>query len=178
MVEKNPPLTRSIHGSILVSGVPGTGKSTFGRWLELNRRFAHIDLENDGLDRFGLRPTWDLIARLPPVDVQPFLATMHGLERPVVLDWGFPPLWLPLVQTLHAAGVTAWWFDGARAAARAAFIKRGTVSVAALDRQMHEIEQHEAVLGRFYGDRVIRAIEADGTFASAESIFASIFGQP
>lgn len=131
---------------LLLSGVPATGKSTFGRWLERNCNVAHIDLENGGLGRFALAPAWHPICRLPPPpDVTPFVSALRGLGRPVALDWGFPPVWLPLVMALHEAGIAAWWFDGDRVAARRVFMERDTVPVAALDRQVREIGKHQLV---------------------------------
>jgi hypothetical protein len=57
-----------------------------------------------------------------------------------------------------------------------AFINRGTVSLAALDRQMTDIDLNGSRLADFYERRVIDAIRSDGTFTSAAGIFATIFG--
>jgi hypothetical protein len=81
-----------------------------------------------------------------------------------------------LVRALHDAGLRAWWFDGDRAAARKAFIHRCTVPLDALDIQTPAIERHQQLLDEFYKDRVIWAIESDGTFTPAEVIFERIFG--
>ena len=35
---------------LLLCGIPGAGKSTFGRWLEESKHFKHLDMEMDGLD--------------------------------------------------------------------------------------------------------------------------------
>jgi hypothetical protein len=159
---------------MLLSGVPATGKSSLGRWLEAHHGFAHIDVENGGLNRFGLSPAWRQMYRSRPPDVTAFVEGLRKLGRPVALDWGFPVQRLPIVRALHEAGVTAWWFDGDRAAARLAFLQRGTVSVEALDRQMRGIEVHQPFLDDFYDGRIIRAINAGGSFAPADSIFATL----
>jgi len=118
---------------VLLSGVPGTGKSTFGRWAEREHGVVHIDVEQGGFDRFGLISAWRAICLLPPPDVMSFVRELQRLGQPVLVDWGFPPAVLPLVRALHDAGLRAWWFDGDRAAARNAFIHRDTVSLRALD---------------------------------------------
>src|SRR6266436_5041485 len=43
----------------LISGIPASGKSTFCRWLEGNKGFLHLNVEEDGvLDRHGLATAW------------------------------------------------------------------------------------------------------------------------
>lgn len=177
MTQEGPSALEEHLPLVLLSGIPATGKSTFGRWLEENYGFAHIDLESSGLDRFGLSPTWQRICRLPPPDVTPFISALQALACPVALDWGFPPPWLPLVEALHHAGVTAWWFDGDRAAARTAFIHRGTVPVSALEQQMRGIEANQSALDAFYQTRTVRAIEVDGSLTPADWLFTTIFGE-
>jgi hypothetical protein len=143
-------------------------------WLKQHHNFAHIDLENQGLDQFGLGDAWQGIVRLPPETVQPFVTRLREMKRPVVLDWGFPPQWLPLVRALHEAGVTAWWFDADRAAARNAFIRRGTVSVEALDQQLGLIDRHWPQLAEFYGPRIVRVLAPSGVFMTPEAISSSV----
>lgn len=75
--------------SLLLSGVPSTGKSTFGRWLEQEQGYLHIDLENGGLNRVGLGQSWEAIAKLPPPSIEAFLTELRSLGKPVALDWGF-----------------------------------------------------------------------------------------
>jgi hypothetical protein len=62
-----PALTELMaHQLVLISGVPGTGNSTFRRWIEEQHGFVPVDIENDGLDRFRLLRTWQQFAHLPP----------------------------------------------------------------------------------------------------------------
>jgi hypothetical protein len=150
---------------VLVSGIPATGKSAYGSWLHEHHGFVHVDAENRGFDRVGLADAWAVSARLPPPSLDSLVAGLHALGAPVILDWGFPPEWLPLVRAMHAAGITAWWFDGDRAAARHAFVARGTVSEAALDIQMAKIEAAWDVVQDFYGQRIVEALYRDGSFA-------------
>lgn len=159
---------------LLLSGIPATGKSSFGRWLEQEQGFVHLDYENGGLDRFGLTPAWRAICQIPPPDVTAFVSALTALQRPVAFDWGFPLPFLPLVEALHNAGIIAWWFDGDRAAARAAFVRRATVPVAALDIQMSAIGASQPLLADFYGSRVIQAISADGTFRKPQEILGEL----
>ncbi|TMC49240.1 MAG: hypothetical protein E6J14_09245 [Chloroflexi bacterium] len=160
--------------AIVISGVPGTGKSTFAGWLQRERGFTHVDADHGGLNRPELRK-WLPDCQAPSADVEPFCDALRALGERVVLDWGFPVVCLPVIRAIHAAGVTAWWFDGDRAAARKAFIERRTASVNDLDRQMAAIARHEAELAIFYEDRLIYAVAEDGTFAPPLVVFQTIF---
>jgi hypothetical protein len=93
----------------------------------------------------------------------------------VILDWGYPPAFLPLIRAFHEAGIVAWWFDGDRVAARRSFTTRGTVSIGAFEVQMSAIQAVWPELSAFYGTRVITAIKADGSFTDPVEIFALLF---
>jgi hypothetical protein len=93
----------------------------------------------------------------------------------VILDWGYPPAFLPLIRELHDAGIVAWWFDGDRIAARRSFSTRGTVSIGAFEVQMSAIQASWRELSAFYGTRVITAIKLDGSFTDPVEIFELLF---
>lgn len=174
------PTTRAIAAEdrspwVLISGIPATGKSTYGRWLEDARGFLHIDVENGGLDRLPLRVAWTDVLRQPSGNLR-LQEALAAVGRGVVLDWGYPPGWLPAVRALHESGVTAWWFDGDREAARRSFLKRGNVSVEALDVQMARIKAVWTDLADFYAGRMIRAVDRNDKYTSAEEIFTMMFG--
>jgi hypothetical protein len=158
----------------LVSGIPGSGKSEYGRWLQRERGFIHLDLENGGMDRPELYSGWQqcVSTGLPAALVE----AVDRLGAPVVLDWGFPPRFLPLVRSLHDAGVAAWWFDGDRAAARASFVRRGTVPVEALDQQMQRLDAAWPGISEFYGARVVNVVSPGGIYLPPEKISALMFG--
>jgi hypothetical protein len=123
---------------VLLSGIPGSGKSSFGRWLQAAKGFIYLDIENGALESAGLTPLWNSMFS-PQRSVTGFVSALGRMANPVVLDWGFPPLHLPIVESLTQAGVEVWWFDGDRGAARDSFLRRGTVSVECLNIQMDAI---------------------------------------
>ncbi len=157
----------------LVSGIPATGKSEYGRWLQRERGFIHLDLENGGMNGPRLRPAWqECVGSGSPSGL---VQAMQELGGAVLLDWGFPPQFLRLVRSLNDAGVAAWWFDGDREAARANFIRRATVPVEALDAQMKEISKAWPEIEAFYGHRIINVISASGSCLPPEQISALMF---
>src|SRR5438270_1286276 len=97
---------------LLISGIPCSGKSTFGGWLAAAKKFVHIDMEKSGLDEQDLRATWEPFWQ--GRDRTGFLEALEKLSASTVLDWGFPPALLGVVSSLKAGGVDVWWFDGGR----------------------------------------------------------------
>lgn len=102
-------------------------RKVYGGWLHDQHGFLHVDMEKGGFERLGLKGVWDGIAFLPPPSLQPLLAALTFLRAPVVLDWGLPPRWLPLVEAMHGSGIQASWFDGDHDAARHVFAARGAI---------------------------------------------------
>lgn len=110
---------------IVVSGVPGTGKSTYANWLCQTYGFMHQDVDWQGL------PSASVLA-----------------QRPLVVDWGFPANepaltdCIALIRSWKANSARLWWFDGDREAALESFLKRGTVPKQFWDYQMAGIDDN------------------------------------
>jgi hypothetical protein len=120
---------------LLVTGIPGTGKTTVGDYLAAEHGFDHLDFEKPatlvrffGRSETGFRSEHDALARA---------------GRSVIVTWGFvPTAQLAAVLFMRELGFEWVWFDGNRDAARRAFCRRGTVPEAALDVQLAAIDQH------------------------------------
>lgn len=158
---------------LLICGIPGAGKTTFARWLEKTKGFLDLDVERDEtLCQAGLEELWEEV--FTKRSVHPFLDALRKLNRPVVIDWGFPPSCLNIVRALQKQGVQVWWFDGDRAAARRKFIERGTVWVECLDIQMIDIESEWKEIAAVIGANVLNVLDKDGMFLSPEAIYERI----
>jgi hypothetical protein len=143
--------THPVH--LLISGIPASGKSTFCRWLEENKGFLHLNVEEDGvLDRHGLAAEW-----LPlfgtSATAAPFIEALEKFNRPVVIDWGFPPECLHAVRKLFDSGVMLCWFAADWAVASRKFIQRGNAKgpVAVFDIQLRKIEAALPEINALFG---------------------------
>jgi len=126
------------HDLLLITGIPGTGKTCCGNKFAREFDFLHHDLENQQtqtLNRFNANPAQ-------------FIGELLKEKRNVVVTWGFRPdceRSVSLVLQLRSAGFKWIWFDGNRPAALREFQKRATVSERDLHVQMHRIEQSRIV---------------------------------
>jgi hypothetical protein len=160
---------------LLIAGIPATGKSYFCRWLTREHGFIHVDVDSPTSPEARhilavLKVCWG--ART----ITAATATLGTLEPRVVVDWGFPPEQLPLVQRLKDAGTRLWWFDGDRDRARAEFVRRGTIPILCLDVQMAKIARSwEEIRGVFHPN-IIDVLGADGQRRSPEEIWEHIVG--
>jgi gluconate kinase len=122
---------------LLLTGIPGTGKTSAGEYLAHHHGFAHLEAEVfAGSRSISNRQEWETLW-------QEFLARADALKKAgksVVITWGFMPgVDDKTIRSLQAMGFTMVWFDGDRKAARREFLRRGTVPEQLLDVQLKRI---------------------------------------
>jgi adenylate kinase family enzyme len=107
-----PPPKRDLF---LIAGIPGTGKTTFGKTLAAQFGFVHSDLEDP--------PTLNCLA----ANSKKFIADMVSDNKDTVVTWGFVPDHQPSVSVVlefKTAGFKLIWFDRNRPAALKRFQER------------------------------------------------------
>jgi adenylate kinase family enzyme len=143
---------------LLITGIPGTGKTTYGDKFVNQFGFVHYDLEEpQTLNRFAGNP-----AR--------FIADAVSQKKSVVVTWGFvlDEYQTALVLQFRSVSFKLIWFDGNRSAALRAFRKRATVSEEAFHAQMHRIEETKIV--ERLQPTVINPLNAPGKFKSPKKL--------
>ena len=153
---------------ILLSGVPATGKTSFGRFLARTQDFAHYDLEGHprGWPYPELKQTWDESPVL-------FVSELRRRHPRVALDWGFPVHCRPIVSLLQGEGVRLIWFDGDRSEARRVFEARGGIALSKFEGQIADIQR--ADFPRTLECQVIATLSAGGAFLESASIESTVF---
>jgi hypothetical protein len=121
---------------LLITGIPGTGKTCYGNKFAKDFGFLHYDLEKqDTLDRLNAGPTQ-------------FIADIVSQNIDTVVTWGFAPhdpASVSVVLQFRNAGFKLIWFDGNRPAALRKFQKRATVTEELFYLQMYRIEASRVV---------------------------------
>ncbi len=147
---------------LLITGIPGTGKTWYGDKFAEEFGFVHYDLEDaQTASRFAANPLQ-------------FLADAVGQKRSVVVTWGFLPdsTQTALVLRFRAAGFKLIWFDGDRPSALRQFQKRGTVSEELFYLQMYRIEASKIV--EQLKPTIINPFDDDGQFKPVEELLREI----
>lgn len=167
MIERTPAI---LH----VCGFPGSGKTTYSRWLEREKGFRHLEFDRiltgrgsaeDGALMAGARTMTDFVQRV------------RGLRQSAVIEWGFRPYEdFQGVEELRKLGVDSWWFDADVQAARDSFRRRGDVPMEAFEIQVANITSRWPEMRDFFGDKIIPALAADGSYLAHEVIHARMFG--
>lgn len=144
--------------NLFLAGIPASGKSTFGRYLQREHGFVHLDIEISGVLRhWSLDTSWGSVLSGSP---RTFVEALNSLGRNVAVNWGFPVHCTAIVGALLEEGLEGWWFDGDRRAARELFIGRRTAPVSAFDDQVAAIEGSWACIAPLFFNRIVAAVEA------------------
>jgi hypothetical protein len=146
---------------LLISGVPGAGKTCIGDFLKNEHGFMHIDLEKDVRLLNLVHSTDEFIKTLPASNV--------------VMTWGFMPKddnSIIAVLALKASGFKIVWFDGNREASRREFIRRNTVSLDNYKTQINNINESEIV--KMINPFVYNTFDNDGCFKSQDIIYSDL----
>lgn len=134
---------------ILITGVPGTGKTTIGDFLQTEKKFTHYDVEKNGVPE------------------------LKSLDSDSVLTWGFSPddpNSLKVIHEILKAGGKMIWLDGNREASKKAFIKRADVPLSFYEFQMNKIIKLEGKIYSEFSPKIINPFDISGNFKNKEDI--------
>lgn len=141
---------------IILSGIPGTGKTTIGKYLSNHFGFSHYDFENE--TTFGLYTK----------NKRKFLAHARK-QASVVITWGFVPTkHFRNILTMQKTGFSLVWFDGNRVAAFGEFMKRGTASDIQFYNQMLDIAKRKVV--EKLNPKTINPFNNEGYFRNPDEV--------
>ena len=105
---------------ILITGIPGSGKTTIGEYLKNNFNYFHMDMESD--ENLGYLKIEKMLDN--PVE---FIEEFINKFSNIVITWGFIPgdRHIEIINMLKKDyNFMLIWFDGDRKSAKNAFIRR------------------------------------------------------
>jgi dephospho-CoA kinase len=155
---------------LLITGLPGCGKSTFVRYVRDRLGWNLLILEElppgDALQRLWLQG-------LQCGTAQAFVRALHSDPRRAIVEWGFAvddPC-LAMVKSMKGHGMRVVWFECPDDVARARFVTRGTVPEAAFDAQVAAIRQNCARIMEEIEPDVVDLLNPDGSARTTEELF-------
>ncbi len=114
-----------------------------------------------------------------------FVQTVANIGTDIVLEFGFPFVYLRDVYQLKAAGAQHWWFDANHQTAREAFIVRNEqairermpetfVPLEAFENYVSDIAAHQDEIHELFGPKIIETLKPDGTRLTVEQIHRQV----
>lgn len=145
---------------ILITGIPGTGKTTVGDYLKKNHGFTHLNLEE--------------VATLTLFSQNKIGFISNALKNnKTVITWGFMPYQqAEHVLEMRRRGFYLIWLDGNRISAFREFMKRGSVSESAFFHQMSNITSSKII--DVIQPKIVNPFDEAGEFKSIEEIVEKI----
>jgi gluconate kinase len=126
---------------IILTGIPGTGKTTIGNYLKDYYGYSHIDLENPEKNSSSEY----LCYSQNNFDPDLLFKKLKKEGKDTVITWGFYPLVHDhKLLRLQALGATLFWLDGDRELAREAWRNREEpIPDDLFDAQIEKINNHD-----------------------------------
>lgn len=158
---------------LIVCGWPSCGKTHFGAWLETNRDFRHVDLEEPDSDVEEIVALWE---ELVPESAPKFVTALRKKHPNWVLTWGAPADCMPRLEALRAAGFEAWFLlPGSDQRSRQEWLQRARekdpeVRASIWDKKANEIRKGARELRRFFRDRCIESLSSHGERMPCETL--------
>lgn len=114
-----------------------------------------------------------------------FVRTVATVKPDIVLEFGFPFVYLPDVHELKAAGAQHWWFDAKHQTAREAFIARNEVAIRerrpdkfvpleAFENYVRDIAAHQDEIQRLFAPKIIETLQRGGTRLDGDEIHRQV----
>lgn len=159
---------------LLVTGIPGAGKSTYLDHLESRGWRVLRGDEANGWPP-GYHEAWNAAWLGSPAKL-----VSLAQQEPVGLavEWGFKAVHLANVVALHGAGFEAWFFDGDDGAAYARWRRKHPRDPHSdFNDQITGLRGISADIAAAFGERRIVTIPADGPALTAEEIEVAVVGK-
>ncbi|TRZ78410.1 AAA family ATPase [bacterium] len=146
---------------ILITGIPGTGKTTIGDALKDMYSFQHVDLECRDFKKFKQNS-------------KIFIDELVNSQKNIVVTWGFMPneKQINIVLSFKNKGFKLVWLDGNREVARKIFNQRGTVKDELFQIQLSRIDNFNVI--NKINPLIYNTFKKNGTFKKIKVILEEI----
>jgi shikimate kinase len=163
------------HRIILLTGIPASGKSAFGKYLQDKYGYTYILLEaNEWADK-ELQSLWNNVfkAKREYNSVEKFVCYLHDNYENVALDWRFSVEQMRIAELLKRQWCEVVWLSCSTNFARKRFIKKNKNSATYFDTQIKNIEENKDKILKNLNPKIIDALKDDKTEKSPEEIYSN-----
>lgn len=164
------------HRIIVFTGIPGSGKSAFGKYLQNKHRYTYISLEDSEWEDKKLQSLWDnaFEAKREYNAVEKLVCYLHDTYENVVLDWGFSIDQMRVVELLKRQWCEIIWFSCSTVVARKRFIKKNKNSATYFDTKVKSIEENTEKIIKNLNPKVIGVLKEDKAEKTNEEIYSEL----
>jgi len=153
---------KNINMKILITGIPGMGKTTIGEHFESNYSYKHFNFEDSSNVHFYTQGT-----------ASEFIQSLTNEN--VVATWGFRPFEdRQFVLDLKNIGFELIWFDGNRVAAFREFMRIKSQNEQAYYLQLYNIIASNII--NIIQPITINTFNSEGEFRNKDEIAQAILG--
>lgn len=162
------------HKIILICGIPGSGKSTFGKYLQDKHKYTYVPMDvSEWFDK-EMQSLWNKVfeAKRQYNAVEKFVCYLHDNYENVVLDWNFPITQLEVVELLKRQWCEIIWLSTSIPIARKRFLKKNINSATYFDSQVKSIDENKDKIIKNLNPKIINALFEDKKNKSLEEIYS------
>ena len=156
-------------------GIPGSGKTRFGKSLEAEG-FFFIELEapeQPDSEHKRLKRVWD--QAWPTGNQSAFVDELKAMRQSVVVEWGFPVRCTSVVQSLKEAGMRIVWFKCTYEVARSGYIeRRGEATLRWFEDQIGDIRRKCEEMAAALGPYELNVLNKDGSRRTAADLYEEL----
>ncbi len=154
---------------ILITGIPGMGKTTLGDKLRDKYGYQHLDMESHPAEH-----------NLLCTDPKAFITNVVSSSKDFVITYGFyPPHYTPVILFLRESGFKLIWLDGDRNSALREFKRREMKNpqtyeraIESFDKQIARIEKTSVI--EEIQPAIINNFDQEGNFRNEDDVIKEI----
>lgn len=148
---------------LVISGIPGAGKTTYTRWLE-ERGWGCLRMDDRDQDDRLVRAIYE-------ENDGPLLETVQTHGAGFVVEWGFHVTQLAQVGSMIRRGYNAWYFDGDATAALASWKQQHKLLPSGVFQgQLDLLKAHMDEIRELYHSKFIATVTPGPTHPPCEKI--------
>lgn len=164
------------HKIILLCGMPGSGKSDFGKYLRDKHKYSYVSITDEEWEDKKMQSLWNHIfeAKNEYNAVEKFVCYLHENYKNVVLDWRFPIEQIRAAELLKRQWCEIIWFTCKVDSAKKKFVKKYKNSATYFDTQIKSIEGNSEKIIKNLNPKVMDVLKDKKTNKTSDELYSEL----